>query len=76
MPDVRKITQLSLLTWLRHYSGVQPPDPGRREGVAPNYNLGLRLGSASRINEEDFVGREVELEQLRKWLAHVPNVGT
>jgi len=34
----------------------------------PNYNLGLRLGSASQINEEDFVGRANELEQLRTWL--------
>jgi hypothetical protein len=40
--------------------------------VAPNYNLGLRLGSAPRIDAEDFVGREVELEQLRKWLVPRP----
>jgi hypothetical protein len=40
--------------------------------VAPNYNLGLRLGSAPRIDDEDFVGREAELEQLRKWLAPRP----
>jgi hypothetical protein len=51
---------------------VQHPDPGRREDVAPNYNLGLRLGSAPQIPDEDFVGREVELEQLRKWLAPRP----
>ena len=38
----------------------------------PNYNLGLRLGSAPRIDEEDFVGRETELEQLRTWLAPRP----
>jgi hypothetical protein len=38
----------------------------------PNYNLGLRLGSAPQIDEEDFVGRETELEQLRTWLAPGP----
>ena len=38
----------------------------------PNYNLGLRLGSAPRINEEDFVGREIELKQLRTWLEPSP----
>jgi hypothetical protein len=38
----------------------------------PNYNLGLRLGSAPQIDEEDFVGRETELEQLRTWLAPRP----
>ena len=48
---------------------MQHPDPGRSEAVAPNYNLGLRLGSAPQINEEDFVGREVELEELQKLLA-------
>jgi NB-ARC domain len=31
--------------------------------------LGLRLGNAPQIDEEDFVGRETELEQLRGWLA-------
>ena len=46
--------------------------PGRCEDVTPNYNLGLRLGSAPRIDDEDFVGREAELEQLRKWLAPRP----
>jgi hypothetical protein len=38
----------------------------------PNYNLGLRLGNAPQIDEIDFVGREVELEQLRTWLAPRP----
>jgi hypothetical protein len=38
----------------------------------PNYNLGLRLGSAPQIDEQDFVGREAELEQLRTWLAPRP----
>jgi hypothetical protein len=38
----------------------------------PNYNLGLRLGSAPQIDEEDFVGREAELEQLQTWLAPRP----
>jgi len=40
--------------------------------VVPNYNLGLRLGNAPRIDETDFVGREVELEQLRTWLTPRP----
>ena len=51
---------------------MQHRDPGQREDVATNYNLGLRLGSAPRIHDEDFVGREVELEQLRKWLIPRP----
>jgi hypothetical protein len=34
--------------------------------------LGLRLGNAPRINEDDFVGRDRELEQLRAWLAPRP----
>jgi hypothetical protein len=38
----------------------------------PNYNLGLRLGSAPQLDEEDFVGRETELEQLRTWLVPRP----
>jgi hypothetical protein len=32
----------------------------------------LRLGNAPQIDEIDFVGREVELEQLRTWLAPRP----
>jgi Cdc6-like AAA superfamily ATPase len=32
----------------------------------------LRLGNAPQINEDDFVGRETELEQLRIWLAPRP----
>jgi hypothetical protein len=34
--------------------------------------LGLRLGNAPQIDEDDFVGRETELEQLRLWLAPRP----
>jgi DNA polymerase III delta prime subunit len=34
--------------------------------------LGLRLGNAPQIEEEEFVGRETELEQLRTWLAPRP----
>ena len=34
--------------------------------------MGLRLGSVPQIDEEDFVGRETELEQLRTWLAPRP----
>lgn len=52
---------------------MQHPDPAGGEHVASNYNLGLRLGSAPRIDDEDFVGREVELEQLQKWLVPRPN---
>ena len=33
----------------------------------------MRLGSAAYIDEDDFVGRETELEQLRIWLAPRPN---
>ena len=32
----------------------------------------MRLGSVPQIDEEDFVGRETELEQLRTWLAPRP----
>ena len=32
----------------------------------------MRLGNAPQINEDDFVGRETELEQLRIWLAPRP----
>jgi hypothetical protein len=39
----------------------------------PNYEMGLRLGSAPQINEEAFVGRTTELEQLRTWLT--PRLG-
>jgi hypothetical protein len=34
--------------------------------------LGLRLGNAPQIDEDNFVGREAELEQLRIWLAPRP----
>jgi NB-ARC domain len=34
--------------------------------------LGLRLGNAPQIDEEDFVGRETELEQLQGWLIPRP----
>jgi hypothetical protein len=34
--------------------------------------LGLRLSSAPQIDEDDFVGRETELKQLRTWLAPRP----
>jgi hypothetical protein len=34
--------------------------------------LGLRLSNAPRIDEDDFVGREIELKQLRTWLAPRP----
>jgi len=40
--------------------------------ATPNYDLGLRLGNAPQINEEDFVGREDELTQLQTWLAPRP----
>lgn len=34
--------------------------------------MGLRLGNAPQIDETGFVGREVELEQLRTWLTPRP----
>jgi hypothetical protein len=34
--------------------------------------LGLRLGNAPQINEDGFMGRETELEQLRTWLVLRP----
>jgi NB-ARC domain len=40
--------------------------------ATPNYDLGLRLGNAPQINEEDFVGREDELTKLQTWLAPRP----
>ena len=40
--------------------------------MVQNYDLGLRLGNAPQINEDDFVGRDRELEQLRTWLAPRP----
>jgi hypothetical protein len=51
-----------------NYSGGPIPNPGRRNDEAPNYDLGLRLGRAPQIDEDDFVGRDSELEQLRTWL--------
>jgi hypothetical protein len=43
-------------------SRLQHPDTRPREDVAPYHNLGLRLGSAAQINEEDFVACEVEFK--------------
>jgi ATP/maltotriose-dependent transcriptional regulator MalT len=40
--------------------------------VAPNYDFGLRLSDAPQIDEDDFIGRERELEQLRTWLTPRP----
>jgi hypothetical protein len=65
---LQKIIDWVLLTWLRSCSDVRHPDPERRADVAANYNLSLRLGSMPRINEEEYIGRNVELEQLQKWL--------
>jgi hypothetical protein len=36
--------------------------------VVPNYDFGLRLSDAPQIDEDDFIGRDSELEQLRTWL--------
>jgi hypothetical protein len=41
--------------------------------VVPNYDFGLRLSNAPQIDEDDFVGRDRELEQLRAWLTPRPN---
>ena len=40
--------------------------------MAPNYDFGLRLSDAPQIDEDDFIGRERELEQLRTWLTPRP----
>jgi hypothetical protein len=40
--------------------------------VVPNYNFGLRLSDAPQIDEDDFIGRDSELEQLRTWLTPRP----
>jgi NB-ARC domain len=40
--------------------------------VVPNYDFGLRLSDAPQIDEDDFIGRDGELEQLRTWLAPHP----
>jgi hypothetical protein len=40
--------------------------------VTLSYDYGVRLGHAPQIHEEDFVGRDSELEQLRTWLAPRP----
>jgi hypothetical protein len=47
---------------------MRRPDPERRADAAANYNSSLRLRSAPRINEEEYIGRDVELKQLRKRL--------
>lgn len=46
--------------------------PPPRVEPTPNFDLGLRLGNAPQIKEEDFVGREAELTQLQEWLAPRP----
>jgi hypothetical protein len=38
--------------------------------VIPNYNLGLRLGSAPQINNEDSVGREDKLKVMKMLVPH------
>jgi ATP/maltotriose-dependent transcriptional regulator MalT len=40
--------------------------------VVPNYDFGLRLSDAPQIDEDDFIGRDRELEQLRTWLTPRP----
>ena len=40
--------------------------------MVPNYDFGLRLSDAPQIDEDDFIGRDRELEQLRTWLAPHP----
>lgn len=40
--------------------------------MAPNYDFGLRLSNAPQIDEDDFVGRDRELEQLQAWLTPRP----
>ena len=40
--------------------------------TTPNYDFGIRLGHAPQIDEDSFIGRDDELEQLRTWLAPQP----
>lgn len=51
-------------------SGLQPPPPAV---PPPNYDFGIQLGHAPQIDEDNFIGRESELEQLQTWLA--PHTG-
>ncbi|KAL2037794.1 hypothetical protein N7G274_009519 [Stereocaulon virgatum] len=37
-----------------------------------NYDFGVRLGDASQIDENHFIGRDCELEQLQTWLTPSP----
>jgi AAA ATPase domain len=41
---------------------------GERSERTPNYAFGLNLADAPQIDEDLFVGREVELKQLQEWL--------
>lgn len=41
--------------------------------MVSNYNFGLRLSNAPQIDEDYFIGRDRELEQLRAWLTPRPN---
>jgi hypothetical protein len=55
------------MSWRSNHSTHPSP-----EEPTPNFDLGLRLGNAPQINEDDFVGREAELTQLQEWLAPQP----
>jgi hypothetical protein len=41
--------------------------------TTPNYDFGVRLGHAPQINEDNFIGRDDELEQIQTW--PVPRTG-
>ena len=40
--------------------------------MVSSYDFGLRLSDAPQIDEDDFIGRDRELEQLRTWLTPRP----
>ena len=40
--------------------------------TTPNYDFGVRLRDAPQINEDHFIGRDEELEQLQTWLTPCP----
>lgn len=55
-----------LLTKTSSYqSGSQTPSP---VVPPPNYDFGIRLGRAPQFDEDNFIGRVGELEQLQSWL--------
>ncbi|RDW91132.1 hypothetical protein BP5796_02297 [Coleophoma crateriformis] len=44
-----------------------------KEPASRNYKLGISLSGAPQIDDDIFVGREQELDQLQEWLAPTPS---